>query len=198
MPVNAVIDASYIREWFVEDPKRYERLAMRPVRSQKVPNPGTNIDQQVYDTIISIVLEVPRAKTESVTNQLRGGTASPANYLGQAAAHAEDAATLRDEVVTLDLEKKALLQLVSDLASHLDDYDNRIEKTSHLLDDDLWTYFKRGRPKNVGTRWRDLTAKALQDITLQSRGETNKMKAALTERRTDVAAKLLSAMPDDD
>lgn len=170
----------YVLEWSVEDHKRYERLAKALVGEQKREGrnaSGTRVEDKAANTIITCVLEVPRHDTERITTLLRS---SPiirhASYLSSCAQHADDAAAANDAIVKMRLVVSRMEELCFSFARQLDIIQGTGTHEAELRAE--LDHTKLGITKRVD--------KVVGDF-----------KKALEEKQTNVAAKLLAAMPDD-
>lgn len=175
----------YVIEWSVENSERYARLSKTIVGAQKQEHydakKGETQKAEAVNTIITCVLEVPRNQTERVTAALREAPhLRHASYLSHCADHADDAAALLDAQVKMRMTIEALEQLALSYASKLDELEKAPSKRDYV--------------KNFYTAMDQIR----KTIPAKSEEAVKDMRRALNEKRADVAAKMLSSMPDED
>ncbi len=175
---------SYVVEWFVEDAGRYERLRRvapdKVVREQR-PSPSLPHGSKtsvVSTAIITCLLEVPLPAVDGVTTALRQGNVRGSQYLKTCSEHADDAAVLKDRSLYLERYVEKLQDLVVKYAKIAD---------------------AAAGPRDGNARRHEVDAVAVLQVEAKMVGhEIAMVRGALDERKTEVAAKLLAALPDGD
>lgn len=213
------IPADYVVEWYVENnTERYKRLAIVGVPTVEVPtfnhrSRQSCTKQQPTHAVVCSVMEVPLAKLESITSQLKKSQRLRpcASYLASAAMAADGAGEMRDHLAALEMENKLLRELALDHAKKLDGYDEGINQTEEHLDESLRHKIEpHGAPPfnivpgwgkvpglmAIGKRWQESTKQRLASIEAIAKVELARVRSALDEKRADVAAKLLRDLPD--
>lgn len=173
---------SYVVEWFVEDAERYERLSRVPLPQDKREGTGPTggrYKDVVRPAIITVLLEVPLPAVDGVTTLLRQGNVRGSQYLKTCAEHADPATKTRDRALYLERYSAKLEAALRSVA-------RRADRRATELDDEY-------APSYVA-EVEGLIANADAATCI----ETNAVRAALDERKTEVAAKLLSGLPDGD
>ncbi len=219
-------ESDFVVEWCVEnDHGRYKRLSIVGAPATKTEEAIRHEDRSKPDlygkptgkyrtlhtpthAVVFVAMEVPLPKLEAVTSELRNSTKirPAASYLTTAAEAADSAAEFRDKMARLELENKRLKELVLDHARTLDDYDKRISKAKNLdgtalrykiepaFDKGQWV----GTVEGIGSRWAAKAKKDLAATSVRAYEQLSRAHAALDEKRAEVAAKLLSGLPDGD
>jgi hypothetical protein len=173
MPTAIALE-QFVTEWFIDDQTRYERLTIAPLPVTRTIVSG--VAHSVTPTVIGVVLNVPRKITDQVTTLLRSSPILGIDNYFQRAADALDTATLSsNRTLELELYIKELEGLARSCASSLD---------------------KVMSPTNEYTR------RHVDKTIVSMRGKATLTRLQITEalnnRRADVAAKLLIALPDED
>lgn len=165
----------FVIEWAVEDVEKYEAVAKANVGQNKqrgITARGTEGDITVSNTIITVVLEVPRPMTEHVTSLLRSSNNLKfAAYLQTCSEHAFDAAAKADALIKQQMVVDALSELTLSYAKRLGVADAEVKAALEQI--------KKATP-------------AVAEAAVKS------MREALKEKRTEVAARMLQAMPDEE
>lgn len=178
-PTEAIsLPRDSVVEWFLEDPNRYERLASavveyetREVAHTTSPR-GDTKKEMIRNTIIGVVLSVPRSHTDAVTTELRKSrkVAPACKYLQASAQHADDADAMLRRIMKLEAQLKKLAKAYVDQAA-------------------------RAGGAAQEARAKDFVSSALPAL---AESELAALWSAIKERQVEVAAKMLERFADDD
>jgi hypothetical protein len=173
--------SEFLAEWSIEDSLRYEQLALRtlkrdPPPAGSLPRPGfkrTTRDQGPAKVeVVLCVLEIPRQHMARATNELRASpNIKPASYLPKLQAHATGAIEEQEEMLRVSLVIKDIIELTKMYAN------------------------------KAGPVWRDECDVQIEKILASRPAPVDHLRvfrAALLERKTEVAAQLLASLPDDE
>jgi len=209
-PQTASFSADYVVEWSVEnDPDRYKRLSTVGVPTR---------DEVTYDrrgkkrtekipthAVVLVALEVPLPELEKVTSQLKASrlVRPMAPVLQLMIESASGATEWRDRCAKLEKEVRDLQLLAVSKACMIDAHEVGIARACDLTDDEhLWSRcgvsVSNPGAKLLGIRNQEETKKEINLITVGSCNYIKQVRTALDEKRADVAARLLAALPEGD
>jgi len=180
----------HVVEWCVEDPDRYERISghslLPPPPNGVAPRFRSKVEREAFNneraalrpSVVVLVLVVPREDMQSITQALRDAPKiRPTTYVPKLGPAADYLTAINEDMLRAQTRAEALEGLVRSVAGMRPDTAADREKIRQWADDQI-----------------KLLPQTRYDVVKRN---LDQMRAAVSERKVDVAAKMLAQVDDD-